>query len=451
MMDGEKIEALSKGPAASEITVKGALEKAALGKGLDIEEASVLLNIEDAVQLAELYKKAGEVKERLFGKRVVLFAPLYLSNYCTNGCVYCGFRNAGTGVSRKALTPGEVVSEASALEEMGFKRVLLVTGEDPRYGVDYIISCVRAVYEKTGIRVVHLNAPPMDVTALKELKASGVAVYQVFQETYHRPTYDRMHPFGRKRDYPWRLGVMDRALSAGFKDVGIGVLLGLYDFRFDCLSTIAHSAHLYEKFGTHAHTISVPRLRPAAGSMLESAPHPVTDEEMKKITAVFRLSVPTAGVVVSTRESPALRSALIHIGATQLSAASKTNPGGYAKGETSATEQFSTDDHRGLEAVMRSVMEEGLVPSLCTSCYRTGRTGAEFTERTISGSMEKFCSANAALTLKEYSRDYAKNGITGLIEGAVKRSVDEIKDPKMKKALLEKLKELEKGKRDVFF
>lgn len=448
MIDFEKIEALSNEPEADGERAASILERAGMCRGLSLEDSSALLSIKDPRLLESLYSKAGEVKERLFGKRVVLFAPLYLSNHCTNGCLYCGFSSANKGVARKALEPAEVVEEAGALEEMGFKRVLLVTGEDPRWGLDYIISCVEAVYRGTGVRIVHVNAPPMDTGSLKRLKASGAGVYQAFQETYHRPTYNRMHPSGRKKDFDFRLGVMDRAIEAGFEDVGIGPLLGLYGYRYDCLAAIAHSQHLYGRFKTHAHTISIPRLRPA-GAGLASVPCHVTDEDLKKTVAVFRLAVPSAGVVVSTREAPELRSFLIHIGATQLSAGSRTNPGGYS--QEKGLEQFSTNDKRPLAEVMASIVDEGYLPSLCTTCYRVGRVGHEFTEKTISGSMEKFCQANAILTLKEYISDHSKNGSKETIEKAVKAAIEDIKDPSMKKAVVEKLKDIEAGKRDLFF
>ncbi|MBI5561129.1 MAG: radical SAM protein, partial [Deltaproteobacteria bacterium] len=271
IVDTRNIAALlkeSKEP--GEKTLSLILKKAEKGKGLGLDESAILLSIKDPFHLQLLCDKAGEVKQKIFGRRVVLFAPLYLSNFCKNACLYCGFRSANQGLKRKALDEEEVVREAKALEKMGFKRILLVTGEDPQRGVDYIVRSVRAIYENTGIRIIHVNAPPTDVPELKELKKSGVGVYQAFQETYHRLTYESMHPAGPKKDYNYRIAVMDRAFAAGFNDVGIGALLGLYDFRFDCLSTIAHSKHLFENFKTHAHTISVPRLRPAQGSSLES-------------------------------------------------------------------------------------------------------------------------------------------------------------------------------------
>ncbi|HXI09169.1 MAG TPA: [FeFe] hydrogenase H-cluster radical SAM maturase HydG, partial [Thermodesulfobacteriota bacterium] len=365
VVDTSYIEKLLDHKPATGDTVAGILEKAAEGRGLTLEDAAVLISVEDPELREALCRTAGAVKEKTFGKRVVLFAPLYLSNYCTNGCLYCGFRGSNRSVARKALTPDEVVTEARTLVEMGFKRVLLVTGEDPRWDLGYIIDCVQAVYRSTGMRIVHVNAPPMDTRSLGRLKAAGVGVFQVFQETYHRPTYERVHPAGRKKDYDFRIEVMDRAMEAGFGDVGIGALLGLYDYRFDTLATLAHSFHLYRKFGAHAHTISIPRLRPASDFAMNEVPWPVSDEDFKKIAAVYRLTVPTAGVVVSTREPAGLRNSLINSGATQLSAASRTNPGGYSKEGSDTLEQFSTNDHRTLAEVMRSIVDEGGLPSLC--------------------------------------------------------------------------------------
>jgi len=448
IIDEKKIALLSKASEPGEAHLASILEEASRCKGLGLEDAASLLAISSPGKLAAVLKRAGEVKERVFGKRIVLFAPLYLSNFCANGCEYCGFRAQNKAVERRALTVDEAVAEAKALEEMGFKRVLLVTGEDPRWGLDYIVECVRAIYERTGVRIVHVNAPPMDTASLRALKAAGAGVYQAFQETYHRPTYALMHPSGKKKDFDYRLSVMDRAMEAGFDDVGIGALLGLYDYRFDALASIAHSIHLFDSFGSHAHTISIPRLRPAEAGLKE-VPWRLTDTDLMKVVAVFRLAVPSAGIVASTREAASFRSELIRIGATQLSAASKTNPGGY-KGEKTL-EQFSTNDHRSLEEVMRSVVDEGLLPSLCTTCYRVGRTGADFTGKATSGEMEKFCQANAVLTLKEYLLDYCVNGSKEAVKRAIEKGLEEVKDEGIRKALEEKLKEIEEGKRDLYF
>ncbi|MEK6531221.1 MAG: [FeFe] hydrogenase H-cluster radical SAM maturase HydG [Deltaproteobacteria bacterium] len=419
--------------------------------GLDIYEAATLLSIKDPLIIELMLKKADEVKQRVFGSRVVLFAPLYLSNYCSNGCLYCGFRRGNRASERRALSIEEVVEEAGRLCNMGFKRVLLVTGEDKQWGLSHIISCVKAIYGQTGMRIVHVNAPPMDLESFRALKGSGVGVYQCFQETYHRPTYEVMHPTGAKKDFSMRLNAMDVAMEAGFEDVGIGPLFGLYDFRFECVSTIAHSIHLFKKFGAHAHTLSIPRLRPVPETPLKEIPYPLTDMDLKIAVSVFRLSVPSAGVVASTRESAQLRHELLHAGATQISAASRTDPGGYSAVSGKSLEQFSTSDTRPLDEVMESIAKEGYLPSLCTTCYRVGRTGAQFMERALSGGMESLCEANAILTLKEYMEDNRANGARATLEGALKNAIDGIKDEPLKKAVLEKIMEIEQGSRDRHF
>ncbi|MBI5894104.1 MAG: [FeFe] hydrogenase H-cluster radical SAM maturase HydG [Deltaproteobacteria bacterium] len=446
----EKIENILSNAKPDLPLVKEILAKASLAKGLALEDAAVLLSETDKDVLQKIFETANLVKEKIFGKRIVLFAPLYLSNYCTNNCLYCGFRKDNKNAVRKALALSEIIQEAKALENMGFKRILLVCGEDPKISsLDYILNAVDAIYKNTGIRILHVNAPPMDVDELKVLKASGVGVYQAFQETYHMPTYKKMHPSGRKKDYNYRIEVMDRAMAAGFEDVGIGSLLGLYDYRFDCLAAIAHSQHLFERFGAHAHTISVPRLRPAAGSPIQKMPYPVSDDDFKKVVAVYRLSVPSAGVVVSTRESAKLRDEVLHCGASQISAGSRTEPGGYTE-RVKAVEQFSVNDHRTMEEMILSIAKNGLLPSLCTTCYRVGRTGALFTNKTLSGDMSKFCHANAILTLQEYIIDYAKNGSAEIGKAVIEKGIEEIKEEGLKKDVLKKLEEIRAGKRDVY-
>jgi 2-iminoacetate synthase len=450
MLDFRLIESLTDDSSEPTMArVDAALERAMSLKGLELEDAAILLHVKDEAARKLISARAIEVKRRVFGDRVVLFAPLYLSNYCSNGCVYCGFRGSNSGVERRALDAREVAAEARALEAMGFKRVLLVLGEDKRRGLGYIVDSVRAIYRETGMRIVHVNAAPMETDEFVELKRAGVGLYQAFQETYHRQTYERFHPTGPKRDFDYRLGVMDRAMQGGFADVGIGALLGLYDFRFDALSAIAHSKRLYDEFGAHAHTISIPRLRPAENSPLNGAPHPLTDDDLKLVTSVYRLAVPSAGVVASTRESAAMRAELISAGASQLSAASRTDPGGYGAGRS--LEQFSTSDRRTLEEVMASIAASGAMPSLCTACYRVGRVGDNFTKLTTSGGMHSFCEANAILTLKEYVLDKRANGSEALLSGAIEKAMGAIDDPALKNKIQEKLAVLASGKRDVFF
>lgn len=429
------------------------LERAKKLKGLDIEDVALLIRAgSGGFCLNEILRTAGEVKEKCFGKRIVLFAPLYLTNDCINNCLYCGFRRDNSKVERNSISVEEVVREARILEQTGFKRLLLVAGESPRHsGVDRIISVVRALYKNTGIRIVHVNAAPMSVDDLKKLKAAGVGVFQVFQETYHEDTYRRMHPSGPKSDMGKRLLALDKAMEAGFDDVGMGALLGLYDWKFELFSLVSHARHLYEKFGAWPHTISVPRLKPAVGSPVTVPPFPVPDNDFRLIVAICRLAVPTAGVVVTTREPAKLRDELLEIGVSQISAGSRTDPGGYSEKRTHFNaSQFHTSDCRSLEEVVDHIARTGNMPSLCTSCYRVGRTGKAFAEKASRGEMGQYCLPNALLTLKEYILDHA-NGSAGVCDKVIQEKIEEIDDEKLRSATLSKLIEIEKGKRDLFF
>lgn len=467
IIDREKIKTLLLAAGSpSDYDVNSLLRKALELKGLSIEETAVLLNAGTVPDLrakrsaavesglspsmrSEILKAAGQVKDKVFGRRVVLFAPLYISNECVNNCLYCGFRVENKEAVRKTLTVEEAVKEAKALASKGYKRLLLVAAENPaKSNVGYILDVVKAIYNETDIRILHLNAAPMPINDLRRLKDAGIGVFQVFQETYHRKTYEKMHPSGMKRDYDYRLTAMDRAIEAGFDDLGIGALFGLYDWRFDVLATIAHAHYLKEKYGIWPHTISVPRLRPATGSLLNKAPHYVSDEEFKMIVALYRLAVPTAGVVVSTRESAALRRKVLSIGASQISAGSRTEPGGYDSDEGHyKASQFDVDDNRSLDEVVEDVARLGYMPSLCTSCYRVGRTGKDFHELAGSGDIKDYCSSNAILTLKEYILDSA-NGSKTACEEAIERELDEITDDS---GIKKRLSRIEAGERDIYY
>jgi 2-iminoacetate synthase len=368
-------------------------------------EAARLLSTEDAMVWETAAAMARAMREQVFGRRIVLFAPLYLSNECSNNCLYCGFRRENREARRITLSPEGAVAEARFLEKKGYHRLLLVTGEHPaRTQPAYIGDVLRAIYRETRMRILHVNAAPMTVDDLRMLKDAGAGVYQVFQETYHPETYAAMHPSGAKADYAWRLTCMDRAIPAGFGDVGIGALLGLYDYRFEALSVLRHAEHLLETYGTFPHTISVPRFKKAFGSPLSAAPVPVSDAEFERIVILYRLSVPSAGVVVTTREPAALRERVLDIGASQISAGSKTDPGGYAEGRRRhESEQFEVDDTRPMEEIIRRVLARGYLPSLCTSCYRRQRTGSTFTEMAVDGHIRDFCLPNALLSLAEFA------------------------------------------------
>ncbi len=383
------------------------IEKVFCSEELNLDEISFLLSVEDSETINELCLKAFEIKKKVYGDRIVLFAPLYLSNECSNKCLYCGFQLGNKYEVRKTLSIEEAVLEAKFLTDRGFRRALLVTAENKKLcGVDYITNVVDAIYKETPMNILHLNAAPMEVEELKAIKETGVGVFQVFQETYHENTYKIYHVAGKKKDFYYRLSCMDRAIKAGFKDVGIGCLLGLYDYHFDVLATIEHAKYLKESFGTYPHTISVPRLRYAKGAVVEKPPYPVDDLTFKKIVAVYRLSIPTAGIVVSTREPAYLRDEILECGASQISAESSTAPGGYT-GKISNKEgaQFSLNDTRSLEDVVISILEKRMLPSFCTACYKKGRVGGVFHNLAMKGHIKEFCEENAINTFLEYVKN----------------------------------------------
>jgi 2-iminoacetate synthase len=419
-----------------------------LAKSLDIQtltlkEVSALLEVRDKDLWSEIYETAGKVKEKIYGNRIVLFAPLYLSNECANDCLYCGFRTGNREAVRKTLSADEAVEEAKLLSAKGYKRLLLVASEHTkRAGIDYFEKTVREIYERTDIRILHANAAPMSIEDFKRLKECGVGVYQCFQETYHLPSYGYYHQIGRKADYVWRYGVMDRAIKAGFEDIGMGVLLGLYDWRWDVKALITHCLRLIKKYGFGPHTISVPRLQPAQGTQVDKIKYRVSDDDLKKIVAIYRLSLPHVGVVVSTREHSDLRDELLSIGASQISAGSKTSPTGYIK--DGDTEQFEVGDTRSLEEVIGKIASLGLMPSLCTACYREDRSGERFKQLAEDEAIKNFCHENALLSLKEYVEDSAS--------GKVKEQLEKILNEELVKSrngIAEKFRLIEKGKRDI--
>ncbi len=393
--------------------VRAVLAKARTLKGLEADEVAVLMNVTDPDLLAELFETARQVKDLIYGSRLVLFAPLYISNLCSNECLYCAFRARNEAVVRRALSQEEIRRETEILVRQGHKRVLLVAGESyPAEGFDYVAKAIESVYSvKVGrgeIRRINVNVAPLTVEQFRRLKAAGIGTYQLFQETYHRGAYARMHVAGRKKDYDWRVGVMDRAMAAGIDDVGIGVLFGLADWRYEILAMMQHIRHLETRFGVGPHTISVPRLEPATGSALASQPpHAVTDDDFRKIVAILRLAVPYTGIIMSTRENRRMRQETFALGVSQISAGSRTNPGGYASSEKADESQFSLGDHRSLDEVIRDVAELGYMPSFCTACYRLGRTGQDFMDMARPGEIKNHCEPNAMSTFMEYLMDYA--------------------------------------------
>jgi 2-iminoacetate synthase len=423
--------------------IRDILDKSLGMQDLNMTEISALLELKDDGLWSEVFDTARRVKEKVYGRRIVLFAPLYLSNECTNDCLYCGFRKGNRDANRKSLSVEEAVEEASLLAGRGYKRLLLVASEHTkRAGVEYFERVIEAIYKSTDIRILHVNAAPMSVEDFRRLKRTGAGVYQCFQETYHIPSYRHLHPAGTKADYAWRLGAMDRAIEAGFEDVGMGVLLGLYDWKWDVLALIAHCRRLISKYGFGPHTLSVPRLQPAQGSKADHVRYRVSDDDLKKVVAVYRLALPYVGVVISTREPAELRDKLFSAGASQISAGSKTSPWGYMK--DGDTEQFEVGDKRSLDEVIARIASLGLMPSLCTACYREGRSGETFKHLARTEAIRNYCEENALLSLKEYIEDCASDDVKEQLEKILR---DEI--ARSRNGVAEKIKLIEQGKRDV--
>ncbi len=441
----------------SEKEVEMIVEKAKKAKGLSQEEAAALLNVSEKKSVQKMLKAAREIKESIYGNRIVLFAPLYLSNECSNNCLYCAFRMENKELPRKTLTMQEIRREVSALEAQGHKRLLLVAGEHPaKTGIEYLEEAIQAVYSvknaRGEIRRVNVNAAPMAVEEFERLKNAGIGTYQLFQETYHPKTYAEMHISGPKSDYGWRLTGMDRAQEAGIDDVGIGALFGLHDYRFEVLALLQHAQHMESEFGVGPHTISMPRMEPAMNAPASiNPPAPVSDDEFRKLVAVLRLAVPYTGMILSTRESPELRNEIFNYGISQISAGSRTTPGGYSAEKKGKDGQFELHDSRTTSEVVRDLMKAGFVPSFCTACYRKGRTGDDFMALAKPGEIQNFCLPNALLTLKEYLLDYGNDENRKLGSALIGREMKKITDSSIRAQAEARMEELEKGKRDLYF
>ncbi len=436
--------------------VRALLAKSRELKGLRGRDLAVLANVTDPVLLDELFHTAREVKEAIYGRRIVLFAPLYISNLCANECTYCAFRARNTALVRRALTQEEIAREVKWLEEQGHKRILLVAGESyPREGFDYVLRSIETVYATSSgpgeIRRVNVNVAPLTDDEFRRLKDAKIGTYQLFQETYHRETYAQVHVAGKKRDYDWRVTAMDRAMRAGIDDVGIGILFGLYDWRYEVLALMQHVEHLERTFGVGPHTISVPRIEPATGSSLaDHPPHAVSEVDFRKVIAILRLAVPYTGLILSTRESAETRREVLGLGISQISAGSRTNPGGYeADPGDACAEQFSLGDHRSLDEVIRDVASLGFVPSFCTACYRLGRTGADFMDVAKPGEIKEHCNPNALATFQEYLLDYGSAETRSAGESRIAATLEEM-EPALREKSRKMVDQVKSGRRDVF-
>ncbi|WP_238907250.1 [FeFe] hydrogenase H-cluster radical SAM maturase HydG [Clostridium sp. YIM B02506] len=438
--------------------VKNLLERSRDFKGLTHREAAVLLSVEDEELVQEMFKVAGEIKERIYGNRIVLFAPLYLSNHCVNNCEYCGYQHCNSDLLRKKLTQEQIAKEVQALEAMGHKRLALELGEDPiNNPIEYVLESLKTIYslkfDNGAIRRCNVNIAATTVEEYEMLKDAGIGTYILFQETYHKPTYENLHPNGPKHNYNWHTTAMHRARAAGIDDVGMGVLYGLYEHKYDTIALLMHAEHLDKETGVGPHTLSVPRLRPAEGVDTNKYPHMLKDEEFKKLVAILRITVPYTGIILSTREEANFREEVLSVGVSQVSAGSCTGVGGYADENKikENTAQFEVSDERSPSEVMRSLCNQGYVPSYCTACYREGRTGERFMALAKSGQIHNVCLPNALLTFKEYLIDYADEETKEVGEKAILKNLETIPNEAAKEACLKKLERIENGERDLRF
>jgi 2-iminoacetate synthase len=456
-IDREKLFCLLEGNEPSFEELNTILEKAHKLKGLDLEDVAALLRVQNAEQIQQIMEVAKYVKEEIYGKRLVLFAPLYTGNVCVNNCVYCAFRRANKHLIRKVLSMDEIEQEARILLKDGHKRILLICGESPKNDINYVCEAIQRIYSihlgKDNIRRINVELAPMTVEEFLQLSKEKIGTYVCFQETYDPVLYKEYHPENTpKSDYLYRLNVMHRAMQAGIPDVGLGVLFGLSDYRFEILALMEHAKDLENKYGCGPHTISFPRIEPAEGAPLpEKIPYKVSDESFKKIIAIIRIALPYTGIILSTRESDELRTELFNYGISQISAGSRTNPGAYSHVADKSGSQFALGDHRTLEEVISGMIDCGYIPSFCTGCYRHGRVGADFMDLAKPGLIKQFCLPNALFSFKEYLYDFAGDETRnkGLI--LIEKMIMQMPDTKAKTKIIEELNAIDIGKRDCYF
>ena len=451
----EVYKLLEEGKKATREDILSILEKAREKKGISHKDIAALLQLEDKELEEEMFKVAGEIKKSIYGKRVVLFAPLYISDYCVNNCVYCGYKKCNS-FNRRKLTQGEIKEEVKILEKMGHKRLALELGEDPvNAPIEYVLESLDTIYktqnENGNIRRVNVNIAATTVENYKKLKEANIGTYILFQETYHKPTYDVMHPNSLKSSYEYHLNAFDRAMEAGIEDVGGGVLFGLSDPKFEVLSLMMHNEHLEKEFGVGFHTISVPRLREAEGVTLGNFPNLLSDEMFKKVVAIIRIAVPFTGIIMSTREDEEMRREALKFGVTQVSSGSSTGVGGYKQREEGKTvEQFKTSDERTPIEVLNWLLDEGYIPSYCTACYRKGRTGETFMGLAKTGEIQKICEPNALMTLMEYALDYGDESTCKKAEKLVMKEAEKINNEAIRKFINDGIIKLKSGERDIY-
>ncbi len=439
--------------------VRDVIAKSMDKQRLTMKETAVLINASDPELIAEIKEGARQLKEKVYGQRIVLFAPLYIGNLCVNNCAYCGFKSDNLVVKRVTLTREELIEQVRALEDVGQKRLILVYGEHPKYDARFIADTVQTVYSvKSGrgeIRRVNINAAPMDIDGFRIVKDAGIGTYQIFQETYHEETYKKVHLGGIKQDYNWRLTALDRAQEAGIDDVGIGALFGLYDWRFEVLGLLRHTNHFEAVYQVGPHTISFPRLQYASELKIDKS-HLVSDEEFTRLVAILRLAVPYTGLILTAREPAFIRDEIMQYGVSQIDGGTNIEMGGYAKkkkGELQDIdfEQFQINDSRSLDEIMVELIDHGFIPSFCTACYRLGRTGEHFMEFSVPGFIKRYCQPNALMTMAEYLEDYAPVETKEKGYKLIREKLSEIPEDKFKVLLKDKLDQIKEGKRDIYF
>lgn len=443
---------------SNRILIEQFINKAALCKGLTHREAALLLECDQPDLTERIFHLAKEIKQKFYGNRIVMFAPLYLSNYCVNGCTYCPYHLKNQTIARKKLTQEEIHREVIALQDMGHKRLALEAGEHPTLNpLEYILESIETIYSikhKNGaIRRVNVNIAATTVENYSKLRDAGIGTYILFQETYHKENYEKLHPTGPKSNYAWHTEAMDRAMQGGIDDVGIGVLFGLNTFKYDFTGLLMHAEHLEATFGVGPHTISVPRICPADDIDTADFPNAVSDDIFRRIVAVIRIAVPYTGMIISTRESQESRKQVLDIGISQISGGSRTSVGGYAEPESISenSAQFDLSDTRTLDEIVSWLLDLGYIPSFCTACYRAGRTGDRFMSLVKSGQIANCCGPNALMTLKEYLEDYASPATRAKGEILITTEAAGIPNSKIKELTLRNLKEITKGKRDFRF
>ncbi|MTK53728.1 [FeFe] hydrogenase H-cluster radical SAM maturase HydG [Paludibacter sp.] len=455
-IDEEEIWNYITNTAATSEKIRAIINKSLAKQRLTLEEVATLINADDPALIDEIKEGARQLKQQVYGNRIVLFAPLYVGNKCANNCSYCGFRAGNQHAVRKTLNDDELVSEIEALEENGQKRLILVYGEHRTYSPEFIAANVRTAYAvKKGngeIRRVNINAAPMEIEGYRVLKEAGIGTFQVFQETYHREAYKQYHLSGKKTDYDYRLTSLDRAQEAGLDDVGIGALFGLYDWRFEVMALVRHTNHLEACYNVGPHTISFPRIKDASG-LMSGDKYFVSDEDFARLIAILRLAVPYTGMILTAREPETLRNELIQYGVSQIDGGTKIELGSYAekeKNENLDKGQFKINDDRALSEIIDELLEQDMLPSFCTSCYRRGRTGEHFMEFSVPGFIKRFCTPNALLTLAEYIEDYAGEKTAQKGWKAIEKNIGTL-DEKMQQSVREKIGKIRDGERDLYY